>query len=223
MSINVLQGKAQHEPSDDLESFFYVLIWMCIHYAGPGQWREGYKHNKAYLNWIKGQSLDDIADHKRSAIINHDTFKDRISSQFSPYFRDLVPCINELRVEIAKPYREDSYRDLPADKFVTHGKMVEILNNAYGYLPDREVWSAENDPEGYGISKRKRIRSDLRDYKQHATALLEPGRGDGIIRTLEPTLPSHEPAWFASEQQTQATRSPHSKLGKSGKRRKLLR
>ncbi|POW02427.1 hypothetical protein PSTT_11774 [Puccinia striiformis] len=32
MSINLLAGKDAHNFVDDLESFFWVLIWICIHY-----------------------------------------------------------------------------------------------------------------------------------------------------------------------------------------------
>ena len=34
MSIRALKGK-KHSFMDDLESFFWVLFWICIHYNGP--------------------------------------------------------------------------------------------------------------------------------------------------------------------------------------------
>ncbi|KAF8631087.1 hypothetical protein AX17_005167 [Amanita inopinata Kibby_2008] len=39
MSTNVLIGHRLHSPLDDLESFFYVLIFICLGYSGPGRSR----------------------------------------------------------------------------------------------------------------------------------------------------------------------------------------
>ena len=40
MSAHILQDYKEthmtHSASDDLESLVYVLIWMCVLYAGPG-------------------------------------------------------------------------------------------------------------------------------------------------------------------------------------------
>ncbi len=35
MAIGALLGE-QHSFMHDLESFFWVLFWICIHYEGPG-------------------------------------------------------------------------------------------------------------------------------------------------------------------------------------------
>ncbi|KAH7459238.1 hypothetical protein FOMA001_g20165 [Fusarium oxysporum f. sp. matthiolae] len=37
MAIGALLGIEQHSFMHDLESFFWVLLWVCIHYNGPGQ------------------------------------------------------------------------------------------------------------------------------------------------------------------------------------------
>jgi hypothetical protein len=36
MARDVLDGSAQHTPLHDLESFFYVLLWLCIYYGQGG-------------------------------------------------------------------------------------------------------------------------------------------------------------------------------------------
>jgi serine/threonine protein kinase len=36
MAIGVLQNR-QHTYTHDLESFFWVLFWICIHYYSPGK------------------------------------------------------------------------------------------------------------------------------------------------------------------------------------------
>jgi Fungal protein kinase len=37
MAIGVLLGE-QHSFMHDLESFFWVLFWICIHYDGPDEY-----------------------------------------------------------------------------------------------------------------------------------------------------------------------------------------
>jgi len=39
MAIRALLSE-QHLFMHDLESFFWVLFWICIHYDGPGLWEE---------------------------------------------------------------------------------------------------------------------------------------------------------------------------------------
>ncbi|KAJ7628509.1 hypothetical protein FB45DRAFT_1059256 [Roridomyces roridus] len=59
MAIDVLihGGKLpKHEPRHDLESMLYVLIWICLHYAGPGDVE---RHNfditnSKIANWVQG-------------------------------------------------------------------------------------------------------------------------------------------------------------------------
>ena len=42
MSIGVLLGQ-KHMFNDDLESIFYILVWICVHYEGPSKPRKSSK------------------------------------------------------------------------------------------------------------------------------------------------------------------------------------
>ncbi|KAK0633578.1 hypothetical protein B0T14DRAFT_398253, partial [Immersiella caudata] len=39
MAIGALVGEQQHSFMHDLESFFWVLFWICIHYTGTDESR----------------------------------------------------------------------------------------------------------------------------------------------------------------------------------------
>lgn len=47
MTIGALHGDP-HSSMHDLESFFWMLFWICIHYTGPG--KEG-EPIKQFENW----------------------------------------------------------------------------------------------------------------------------------------------------------------------------
>jgi len=57
MSVNVLRSYTRngttHSASDDIESLVYVLIWMCILYAGPGTLHKDKHISKTVLKtWV---------------------------------------------------------------------------------------------------------------------------------------------------------------------------
>ncbi|KAI0552229.1 hypothetical protein F4679DRAFT_536452 [Xylaria curta] len=65
MAIDVLRFGADHKFRHDLESFFYVLIWMCVY-----QWRincdkERETQNSELRKWSSG-SFKDIAKNKEA-------------------------------------------------------------------------------------------------------------------------------------------------------------
>ncbi|KAI2628387.1 hypothetical protein GGS21DRAFT_492709 [Xylaria nigripes] len=45
MAIGALQGE-QHSFVHDLESFFWVLFWICVNHDGPGQHKGSARYNK---------------------------------------------------------------------------------------------------------------------------------------------------------------------------------
>lgn len=91
MAIGVLY-KEQHSFMHDLESFFWVLFWICVHYNGPGidigptrfeNWN--YESDKKLIGSKKGV-IDDEAD-----------FLGLMEESCTAYYRPLIPCVNKLR------------------------------------------------------------------------------------------------------------------------------
>jgi len=92
MSIRALLGQ-KHSFMDDLESFFWVLFWICIHYTGPN---EPSRVVDAYEKW-NYMPTDDLALIKSGIISDELDFLTRMFASVAPYFQPLIPWINELR------------------------------------------------------------------------------------------------------------------------------
>ncbi|TGZ76577.1 hypothetical protein EX30DRAFT_375391 [Ascodesmis nigricans] len=102
MSIGLLlQGyepnKKPHSFMDDLESFFWLLFWICVHYSGPGG--EGVRKATNYEDW-NYRALEKLGNDKVGFITDEQDFLTRINADFSDYFAPLVPWVNRLRREV---------------------------------------------------------------------------------------------------------------------------
>lgn len=91
IAIGVLLGD-DHSFMDDLESFFWVLFWICIHYDGHSQGRSIAMFDK--WNWMDTQEL---AKQKLGTISDQDVFHDTVSQHFTSYYQVLIPCVGRLR------------------------------------------------------------------------------------------------------------------------------
>ncbi|KAM4061041.1 kinase [Hirsutella rhossiliensis] len=91
MAIGALLGE-QHTFMHDLESFFWVLFWICIHYDAQG-------------NGIGPTGLDDwnyenndkLVAAKKGEIADEEDFLNKAHRNFTPYYRPLIPWVNRLR------------------------------------------------------------------------------------------------------------------------------
>ncbi|KAL2363317.1 hypothetical protein RJZ56_003744 [Blastomyces dermatitidis] len=91
MAIGVLYGE-KHSFMHDLESFFWVLFWICIHYEGPGKGRVVERFEDwNYLNTEK------LAGAKKGIIDHEKDFLRTIEDNFTPYYKPLAPWVNRLR------------------------------------------------------------------------------------------------------------------------------
>lgn len=91
MAIGVLLGE-QHSFMHDLESFFWVLFWICIHYEGPGKGRVVEQFDKwNYMN------TEELARMKKGLVSDGTDFLNTVVGCFTPYYQPLVPWVNKLR------------------------------------------------------------------------------------------------------------------------------
>ncbi len=67
MAIGVLLGE-QHSFMHDLESFFWVLFWICIHYDGPDK----HKAHPEFDPWTY-IGMDMLADQKKGHVVHEGT------------------------------------------------------------------------------------------------------------------------------------------------------
>ena len=76
----------------DLESFFWVLFWICIHHNEPSKKP---KDHTLYDGW-NYHAVEDLADLKYAAVSSHSTFS-RHTARFTEYFKPLATWMESLR------------------------------------------------------------------------------------------------------------------------------
>ncbi|KAH7016041.1 uncharacterized protein B0I36DRAFT_425519 [Microdochium trichocladiopsis] len=91
MAIGALLGE-QHSFMHDLESFFWVLFWICIHYKGPNEGRAVPRFEK--WNYV---DTDELAELKKGQVSHEGDFIRTAEENFTHYYQPLVPWVNRLR------------------------------------------------------------------------------------------------------------------------------
>jgi hypothetical protein len=91
MAIGALYGE-DHNFMHDLESFFWVLFWACIHCTGSG----GQRRVSKFQAW-NFESTENLAKIKKGSVDEEDKFNKEVDENFTAYCTPLIPCIKELR------------------------------------------------------------------------------------------------------------------------------
>jgi hypothetical protein len=142
MSIGLLlqwdnERRQPHSFMDDLESMFWLLFWICIHYSGPRGEQVG---STKYEEW-NFRSPEKLAGDKIGLITGEQDFLQRINRDFTDYYVPLVPWINTLRREVFPDRQRWVEEDLSL-----YDRMRAVLERA---LRDPEVkaadWSEETE------------------------------------------------------------------------------
>jgi hypothetical protein len=130
MAIKVLDATETHAPEHDLESIFYVLVWICSYYSGPSQKQPAFiLESLAIRDWAdKSKTLLQIADIKHGHVADEDYFKKRVVRFFPPYFRPLEECAIQLRGLL---FPNTNLKPKP-----TYEGFIAVLHKALLGLPD---------------------------------------------------------------------------------------
>ncbi|KAI1955101.1 hypothetical protein LOZ58_006852 [Ophidiomyces ophidiicola] len=91
MAIGVLYGE-RHSYMHDLESFFWVLFWICIHYESP----EKERVVERFEEW-NYMGTEKLADAKKGIVSDESDFLKVVADNFTSYYQPLVPWVNRLR------------------------------------------------------------------------------------------------------------------------------
>ncbi|KXJ85594.1 hypothetical protein Micbo1qcDRAFT_237400 [Microdochium bolleyi] len=91
MAIGALLGE-QHSFMHDLESFFWVLFWICIHCDGPDDTRVVPRFDK--WNYV---DTEELAELKKGRVSHEGDFVRVVEENFTPYYQPLIPWVNRLR------------------------------------------------------------------------------------------------------------------------------
>jgi hypothetical protein len=119
MAIGSLLGE-KHSFMHDLESFFWVIFWICIHYEGPGNGRVVVRFDK--WNFV---DTEELAGMKKGEISDEADFVRSANEYFTDYYRPLVPYINTLRKAVFPNGRRWAKEDIGL-----YDRMKEILRDA---------------------------------------------------------------------------------------------
>ncbi|UPX14891.1 uncharacterized protein EKO05_0005362 [Ascochyta rabiei] len=94
MAIGVLLDDEQHSFMHDLESFFWVLFWICVHYNG--------EQERIVRRFDKWNYLDaeELAGSKKGVVDDERDFLKIARTNFTPYYQALIPCVNRLRRKV---------------------------------------------------------------------------------------------------------------------------
>ena len=159
-----------HRPDHDVESIFWVLLYVLIIAEpkdGSGNWDktrnkdvyEGYKEHK-----IKKNSSND----SRSFILGWN--QDSLASALDPKFHSLVPMLYEMGCQIRPEYAE---LDEEPPKDHLHEVMRRLLlghilkmEDPIALNPDVELWKGEAGVTGTEGGGSKKSRSVMDSYNQ---------------------------------------------------------
>ena len=111
MAINVLRHAGTHSYRDDLESFFYVLIWICVMYESTGDrhYIQDAKNKQCWPEVLDGWSRVDAAEVKSVQMFNEDRFQDILGG-----FSDGSIAILYSRNVVMRTLRRALTQSLPA-------------------------------------------------------------------------------------------------------------
>ena len=127
MAIGVLLDNEKHSFMHDLESFFWVLFWICVHYNGPGR-DIGVT---VYERWNYEEACQ-LAELKMGLISSEAHFLGRAREKFTSYYGPLIPYVNRLR---RKVFPNGEAFKIPNPNLYL--EMIEILRAAQDDLKGR--------------------------------------------------------------------------------------
>ena len=91
MAIGILLGE-QHSFMHDLESFFWVLFWISIHYDGPGKGSA----SDMFESW-NYEDDNKLVQLKIGTVGVESVFLRFAGQNFTSYYQPLIPWVNRLR------------------------------------------------------------------------------------------------------------------------------
>lgn len=130
MAISVLSG-AKHTFMHDIESFFWVLFFICIHYDGP---MGAFRRVEEFDSW-NTQSPTNVAMAKLGVISMEEEFLDLAKKHFTPGYQSLIPWVNKLR-RVVFPGDAPSMTKRPE----IYEEVYKVLWDAQEELDEQDNW-----------------------------------------------------------------------------------
>ncbi|KAI5988433.1 hypothetical protein EDD15DRAFT_2371481 [Pisolithus albus] len=137
--VNDDDFEVEHMPADDIETLFYVLIWILVLYDGPLGWeQQGFDFKSSILGqWSEGtiQNLRNAKNSKSLLIVFEDHHP--LQKCMSPYFSDLIPLADDWRQTFRKAFVDKRVVDI--------GTLLDITNMFLSKMPLEEPPEITNE------------------------------------------------------------------------------
>jgi hypothetical protein len=153
MAVDVLLNRSTHNVTHDLESVFYVLLFICTHLDGPlgairkpplygdnGDTKKPYLM-KSWINQANFNSLELLGYVKIAQVV---LFPDKLLDDISPYFSPLKKHIEGLRKAL--------FTETGPKKSATPREVIEVFKEAL--LDDELIRAAKADHKSRVFLKR---------------------------------------------------------------------
>ena len=158
MSIQLLTAglvKIQHSEKNDLESFFWVLLYICTMFEGPGQRRVNGQRadpQHPFGHWLgKMDNLEEVGENVtaygigsfRNAVLGPGGPKDLLERFVHPHFKPLIPMLEALCDEVFllvkhHPNDETPMR-MPTVASGEYDNVLDILKTTLKGLPAHDT------------------------------------------------------------------------------------
>ncbi|KAB8212830.1 hypothetical protein BDV33DRAFT_197217 [Aspergillus novoparasiticus] len=106
-----------------LESFFWVLFWICIHYEGPNEKSLVIREFDEW-NYV---SMEELAKLKLGTVSDDHIFESTMD-KFTEYHKPLKPCVDELRNAV---FPNGKIRRKGDESLLSQMREIEIRKNGY--------------------------------------------------------------------------------------------
>jgi hypothetical protein len=159
--MELLLHKVPHRVSHDLESLFYVLLFICTHLGGPhntagnpplyggvNSRKRPSKHPSGISQWLSTTDLLALGNTKHGHMVAF--FHSFILPFISPYFSPLKPHMLSLRDKILPPPAAEREGDFHVRSEVTCDDLIKVFKTA---LLDQSL-IAQAEQAGSNLGKR---------------------------------------------------------------------
>jgi hypothetical protein len=151
-------SNAEHSARHDLESVFYVFLYICTMYGGPGRLRRnpGLDDNHhPFGDWLDKMDINwhSIAALRIAAFTNPEHTRKAVFKHVHPYFSPLILMLNSLCNTVYKVFMQDGPDGArvggrgPTQPCGTHVAVLDVLKATFDKLPDHDDdtsgWSEE--------------------------------------------------------------------------------
>ncbi|KAF8889478.1 hypothetical protein CPB85DRAFT_1441387 [Mucidula mucida] len=171
-----------HDAIHDIESFFWVLVHICLTRSGPGQRRkelDGDSGDHKVLQFIIYCFFDakpvDLGANKKLLFDRPEDFEGTIIQNFHPYFDELKPFMREWfsLLVLAYQYIEGyEYHDI-------HRRVLDILDRALALMP-LEKSDSDEGREAVFEERRDSLYALTKNLEKHVAAGPAPWKGEAI-------------------------------------------